>query len=75
MLKTIIHDYPQIHLGLGLVGNLLFFVGSILFFPRFEAWQTAGVWMFVIGSAGMLIGSIGKAFTDIETARQRRDAR
>lgn len=34
MLRTLVKDYPAIHTGVGIVGNLLFFAGSILFFER-----------------------------------------
>lgn len=78
MLRTFIRDYPYIHLGLGLIGNTLFVIGSILFFKIFADWYTVAVWCFVIGSALMLVGAAGKALTDLEQAhlaRQRRAAR
>ena len=31
LLKTVVEDYGWIHTGLGLLGNVMFFVGSILF--------------------------------------------
>ena len=61
MLRTLVHDYPYIHLGLGLIGNVCFLIGSVLFFQQFSAWYDTAVWLFVIGSAGMLIGAVGKA--------------
>ncbi|MAX00852.1 MAG: hypothetical protein CMN72_14675, partial [Sphingomonas sp.] len=64
-MKTLIRDYPYIHLGLGLIGNAMFLIGSILFFREFDAWYHVAVWLFVLGSAGMLIGALGKAATDI----------
>nr|WP_246587061.1 YrhK family protein [Stakelama flava] len=67
-----IRDYPHIHLALGLIGNTLFLIGSVLFFKRFDAWYHIAVWLFVLGSAGMLIGAIGKAVTDIVNAREKR---
>lgn len=72
MLKTIARDYPHIHLGLGLIGNSLFVIGSVLFFKPFSAWYSFAVWCFVIGSTLMLVGAIGSAATDIEQARMNR---
>ena len=37
----------------------LFVVGSVLFFKTFDAYYTLAVSMFVVGSALMLLGSIG----------------
>lgn len=67
-LGKLISDFPWVHLGLGLLGNTLFFTGSILFF--WESTQTAGVWLFVLGSLGMLIGSLGQLFVQVEKRRQ-----
>ncbi|MBR0553382.1 YrhK family protein [Stakelama marina] len=72
-MKTLIRDYPYIHLAIGLLGNLCFLVGSVLFFKQFEAWHTTAVWLFVAGSAGMLLGALGKAATDIINARENRN--
>lgn len=69
MLVRIAKDFPIIHTVIGLVGNLLFFVGSILFFKAFEPFYTFAVWLFVIGSACMLVGSVGEVirkFVQIE---------
>lgn len=74
MLKTLVRNYPQVHLGLGLFGNTLFFVGSVLFFKTFEAWHRLAVWLFVIGSLGMLLGAIGKAARDIYQAAEQQSA-
>ena len=57
-ISAVIHDFPWIHRVLGLIGNAAFFVGSILFF--YEALKTAGIWLFVIGSFFMLVGSAGE---------------
>ena len=72
MLQVLVRDYAYIHTGIGLFGNLLFFLGSILFFKTFESWHTLAVWMFVIGSAGMLFGSCGQIVKSIYEARERR---
>jgi hypothetical protein len=44
---------------LGLLGNLLFFAGSVLFLFD-QQLQLMGVWGFVVGSFLMLVGSIGE---------------
>lgn len=66
-LGTTLRDFPWVHLGLGLVGNACFFVGSIFFF--YESLKTAGIWLFVIGSLGMLLGSIGEFLVKVEKKR------
>ena len=58
-IQTLVQDYGWIHTGIGLLVNLTFFVGSILFLPRFEAHQTQGVWLFIAGSFLMLLGAAG----------------
>lgn len=60
LLKIIVHDFGWIHLGLGLVGNFAFVVGSVFFLPAFEAYQTLGVWLFIFGSGLMFIGALGR---------------
>lgn len=60
-LESLVRDFDQVHNAIGIVGNLLFVLGSVLFFKRFEQWQTFAVWLFVIGSACMLVGAIGEA--------------
>lgn len=59
LLKTIVHDYGWVHISLGLIGNICFFVGSVLFLPAFSSWQTFGVWLFIVGSLLMLVGAMG----------------
>lgn len=60
VLREFFDEYRWIHLLLGLLGNLLFFVGSVLFL--FDGLlQAVGVWGFVAGSFLMLVGSSGEA--------------
>lgn len=54
-----VEEYEWIHVGLGVIGNATFFVGSIFFLPVYEAWMTLGVWLFITGSLLMLIGALG----------------
>ncbi len=64
-IQLIVRDYRWIHLGLGLVGNFTFVVGSVMFLPQFEAWQVTGVWLFIIGSALMFVGALGEFIVDL----------
>lgn len=68
---TALRDFPWVHLGLGIAGNALFVVGSVLFF--WVSTETVAIWFFVIGSLGMLIGSIGEMFVRIEKRRRGED--
>lgn len=58
-LREFVHRYPAVHLGVGIFGNVAFFVGSILFLS--EATKRIGVYCFIFGSLGMLLGSVGQA--------------
>jgi hypothetical protein len=58
-LQEAVRHYSWVHTVLGLVGNLSFLVGSVLFF--WESTKVVGVWLFVVGAAGMLVGSVGDA--------------
>lgn len=59
------NDFGWIHQGLGVAGALSFFVGSILFLWK-DPLQLIGVWLFIIGSFGMLIGNVGTFFFQLE---------
>lgn len=64
-IKTAVQDFGWIHLSLGLCGNILFFVGSILFLPVFEPWKTLAVCLFIAGSFLMMIGAVGRLLVDL----------
>lgn len=64
MLHVVIHDYEWVHICLGLIGNFAFVVGSFMFFSA--STKQLALWLFVAGSSGMLIGSIGSAFVKYE---------
>jgi hypothetical protein len=70
-LGSFLHEFPWIHLFIGLTGNLLFFVGSVMFFSK--QLETGAIWLFVFGSLGMLIGSLGELFVRIEKRRRGSD--
>lgn len=56
-LREFVQEYEWVHLTLGMLGNLLFFVGSVLFL--FETVKVLDIWAFVVGSFLMLIRSVG----------------
>lgn len=64
-LWLVFQEYSWIHMGIGLIGNVLFFTGSILFLPALEPYKPIGVGCFIIGSFLMLIGAIGRFVVDI----------
>ncbi len=68
---TALRDFPWVHLGLGLMGNTLFVVGSVLFF--WESVMTLAIWLFVLGSLGMLLGSVGELLVRVERRRRGDD--
>ena len=65
---TTLRDFPWVHLGLGLIGNTLFVVGSVMFFS--DSVKTLAIWLFVLGSLGMLIGSVGELLVRVEKRRR-----
>lgn len=56
-LGTFVWRFPQVHLGIGLVGNALFITGTILFMIKQEA---VGLWFFLVGSSGMALATLGE---------------
>jgi len=74
-LHALFREYEWVHMGIGILGNLSFFIGSIFFL--FESLKNSGVWLFIGGSLGMLIGTVGRAIVRMETKamRARRDHR
>ncbi|MDX1802472.1 MAG: YrhK family protein [Alcanivorax sp.] len=67
--RALIHRYQWFHLGMGLLGNTTFVIGSVFFL--WQDWQEAGTWLFIVGSAGMLLGSIGSAIVAYERTKGR----
>ena len=65
VIRMVVQDYGWIHLSLGLIGNITFFVGSILFLPQFEEYKTIAVWLFIFGSLLMLLGAAGRLLVDL----------
>lgn len=65
IIKVLVQDFSWVHLGLGMLGNAAFFVGSIFFLPTFERMKTIGVWLFIVGAFLMLIGSCGRLLVSL----------
>jgi membrane-bound ClpP family serine protease len=61
MLRRLVHEYEYIHLTIGILGNAMFVVGSVLFYKAFESLYPLAVTLFVVGSSFMLTGSLGSA--------------
>ena len=70
ILKAFFDDYAWVHITLGIIGNLIFFSGSLLLLLR-EELRHISIGLFVIGSFLMLIGTIGDAL--VHYAYQRRN--
>ncbi len=68
---TFLKDFQWIHTTVGVLGNLLFVIGSVLFL--WESTKTIGVWIFIVGSSFMFVGSLGSAAVKIE--RNQREKR
>lgn len=66
--RILVHDYQWIHLTLGLIGNALFVIGSVYFL--WTSTQQLAIWLFIAGSSGMLIGSIGSAIVKLDERRR-----
>jgi len=54
------------------VGGLVFIIGSILFFPRFEAYADIGAWTFFIGSLLYLVVTVHDLLEVRQAWRQHR---
>jgi YrhK-like protein len=68
-LRTLVQEFGWIHTGIGLLGNIAFVAGSILFLPVFEPLKTFAVWLFIVGATLMLIGNLGDALVKLYEAR------
>ena len=66
--RELVYEFPLVHLVTGLFGNITFVLGSILFF--FPDSHKAGLWLFIFGSSGMLLGSLGEVLVRYERRRR-----
>jgi hypothetical protein len=62
------HDLPWVHLVIGLVGNLFFVLGSIMFL--YPSTTRLGTWFFIVASWGLLIGVLGEIAVRYEARRR-----
>ena len=62
-----------IHTIVGIIGNTSFFVGSALLLT--SSTRDIAIWLFVFGSAGMLLGDIGDGLVHWEQSRLKQDIR
>jgi hypothetical protein len=62
--QRFVRDYEWFHTAVGVLGNLMFFVGSVLFL--WQSTQRTGVWLFIVGAGAMLLGSVGRGLVDYE---------
>lgn len=62
--REFVYQFPLIHPTVGMLGNTTFALGSVLFF--FPSLQRPALWLFIVGSFGMLLGSLGEAFVRYE---------
>ncbi len=67
-LRSFLHDFPWIHQGITVFGNFTFVVGSVFFL--FASLKVAGIWLFIVGTLAMFLGSVGQLLVTYEN-RQR----
>jgi len=63
-IQLAIRHFSWVHLTLALLGNFAFLVGSVLFL--WEPSKIYGVWLFILGAAGMFLGSVGNLIVWLE---------
>ena len=56
----LIKRYEIVHVSIGILGNLMFVIGSVLFFDSFSGLYNMAVWLFILGSTLMLVGAVGE---------------
>lgn len=66
--REFVHEFPLVHLVIGMCGNITFVLGSVFFF--FPSLEKPALWLFICGSCGMLLGSLGEVL--VRYARRRR---
>ncbi|HZL80505.1 MAG TPA: YrhK family protein [Demequina sp.] len=71
MIRTLVLDYEHVHIAFGVAGNLLFVVGSVLFYKAFDQYYALAVSLFVVGSAFMLAGSLGSGLRRLLEHREQ----
>ncbi len=71
MIRTLVQNYEHVHTAIGIIGNLLFVGGSVLFYKSFEQYYALAVSLFVVGSVFMSLGSIGAALSRMWERREQ----
>ncbi len=64
-----VRRFPQVHQGIGLLGNALFIAGSVLFLVQE---QHLGNLAFLSGSVGMFVGQLGEIVRGLGKRRLER---
>jgi len=59
--------YEWLHILNDLLIGLYFLIGSILFF--YPHWENVGIWLFILGSAQMLIGPVIRTLNKLHVRR------
>jgi hypothetical protein len=72
LIRVMAHDFPWFHRWVGLVGNTLFVIGSVMFL--FERLLMPATWIFVGASAGLMIDSIGEKLVKHEDQKRQASA-
>jgi hypothetical protein len=62
LLRSFFDRWKWFFVAEGVLGNLMFFLGSVLFLR--DATQQIGVWLFIGGSGLMLVSSSAAALSD-----------
>ena len=68
--QLLTRKFPYIHIGIGLVGNLLFVAGSVLFHPSLGGNSVVAGYLFIAGSTLMFVGAEGRG---MKTMFERRE--
>lgn len=68
-LAAFVRRFPQVHQGIGLLGNALFITGSALFLAQ---QQHLGLLAFLVGSIGMFVGQLGEIVRGLGRRRLER---
>lgn len=68
-LAAFVRRFPQVHQGIGLLGNALFITGSVFFLLQ---QQHTGTLAFLAGSIGMFVGQLGEIIRGLGRRRLER---
>ena len=66
-----IYEYQWVHLFIGILGNGLFIIGSVLFLYEVKP---LAIYCFIAGSTGMLLGALGSGAVKLWKAKVERGA-